>query len=94
MKLTITNGTVVVTSETKGEASELFNRYFGAPVERISPLVERSKRKHKKHVFTKRCQYCNRACEGGTGLASHERACVKKQTPSDLIRTMKIDVVS
>lgn len=91
MKLTITNGTVVVASENKKEASELFNRYFGVSLDGPVEIVvdgEQKKRKHKKHVFTKRCRYCNRGCKGGTGLSSHERACVKKQTSESISRSL------
>jgi len=88
MKLTITNGTVVVASENKREASELFNRYFGVsldgPVEIIVDQKRKASKKHKRHLFTKRCRYCNKACRGGTGLSSHERACLKKQTSESL----------
>jgi len=84
MKLTITNGTVVVESENKKEASELFNRYFdtASPSGEVKVVVKNIKtpKKHKRHLFAKRCRYCDRACKGGTGLSSHERSCVKKQT--------------
>jgi hypothetical protein len=51
-------------------------------------------KKHKRHLFTKRCRYCNLGRKGGTGLSSHERACVKKQTPEDLKKVFNIEEVS
>jgi len=86
MKLTLTNGIsknkVVVESETREEAAELFNRYFEAAND--GPIKISSKKQSHKRLKTMRCRYCGKICMGGTGLSSHERACLKKQTPESL----------
>lgn len=85
MRLTTTNGTVTLTSENKKEAMQLFayalDRQNTEVIELPSQMRVKTKnikvRKHKRHIFTKRCQFCNKPCRGGTGLASHERHCAE-----------------
>lgn len=88
MKLTTTNGTVTVTSESKKEAIRLFSyalEYQNQQDTSITPsLLVYSPRKRKKIILTQRCRYCGKVCLKGQGVASHERACLRKQTSEQL----------
>lgn len=64
------------------------DRYNTKPTKVIESGSTKVYKKHKRHLFTKRCRYCNLGCKGGTGLSSHERACIKKQTPESVSRSL------
>jgi len=83
MKLTTTNGTVTLQSENKKEALQLFAYALERQNQEVTinktPTAKIYKeRRKRKYTLTKRCQFCNRACRGGTGLSAHERACAKR----------------
>jgi len=73
MKVTITNGVVTATSESKLEALQLVSLSFESKT--LAP--ETKVRKHKKHNFVKKCDRCGKGYKGNIGLGIHKAKCHK-----------------
>lgn len=75
MKVTLINGVVTVTSQTKREAYALVS--FALSSGNI-PEKGTKERKHKRHLFVKACPYCGKKCRGNAALAMHTKSCPHK----------------
>lgn len=67
MNVNVKNGLVTVTSDTRGEALELFEWYMG----RDAVVVNTPSRKRPLHLKT--CDICKKECKGASGLGIHKR---------------------
>lgn len=71
MKLTLTNGTVTLTSENEREARSLIE----VALKGTTPATPAPRKKHKRHAFMKPCRICGKAFKGSLGRGIHETYC-------------------
>lgn len=71
MKLTLSNNTETIVSESKSDVTKMLAYMSGQYTE------ERVHKPHKKHVFTKACFACGKQFKGDRGVSIHQAKCVK-----------------
>lgn len=72
MKITIVSGVVTAVSQTKREAQRLVSLAL-----ETGEFSETSV-KHKKHLYTKTCEFCHQGFKGAIGLGIHKNKCPKR----------------